>query len=135
MNGNKILEKNSLLTQVSKLLFNAWTQKLSSAWNRSSSLRSLQIMTENKIPETIQLRVYMYICFCLSVCLSVCPPSLPHQCRQTREPLPEFFVTIAKTPTITFNPSTASSSPASSSSYSFVRLLNATLQFRASTSP
>lgn len=126
MNGNKILEKNSLLTQVSKLLFNAWTQKLSSAWNRSSSLRSLQIMTENKIPETIQLRVYMYICFCLSVC----PPSLPHQCRQTREPLPEFFVTIAKTPTINFNPS-----PASSSSYSFVRLLNATLQFRASTSP
>ncbi len=132
MNGNKILEKNSLLTQVSKLLFKAWTQKLSSTRNPSSSLRSLQIMTENKNPETIQLRVYMYIC----LCLSVSPPSLPHQCRQTREPLPEFFVAIAKTPTITFNPSTASSSsPASSSSYSFVRLLNATLQFRASTSP
>lgn len=134
MNRNKILEKNSLLTQVSKFLFKAWTQKLSSTRNPSSSLRSLQIMSENKNPETIQLRVYMYIC----LCLSVSPPSLPHQCRQIREPLPEFFVTIAKTPTITFNPSTASSassSPASSSSYSFVRLLNATLQFRALTSP
>lgn len=70
MNGNKILEKTTLLTQVSKLLFKAWTQKLSSTRNPSSSLRGLQITTENKNPETIQLRVYMYICLCLSVCLS-----------------------------------------------------------------
>ncbi len=64
------MEKNSLLTQVSKLLFKAWTQKLSSTRNPSSSLRGLQITTEDKNPETMQLRVYMYICLCLSVCLS-----------------------------------------------------------------
>jgi hypothetical protein len=70
MNGNKILEKNYLLTQVSKILFKGWTQKLSSTRNPSSSLRSLQLMTENKNPETIQLRVDMFMSVRLSVCLS-----------------------------------------------------------------